>query len=686
MRFRILILFSFLSLLFCQKEPSILFSIDNTTIQLTNEMNEILLNTVKDNNNPTLGFSELINIKYSELKVDLKIPFSFEIKYNNGDLSSERLQFLFASSDGDLIPYEKVKIHHLNYENNIPSYPFYYNIKIRNYSETEIECFYTQELKNYNILNIYNNLNIKKIESFYHYTFALGNDNKVYKVFYANNVINFAPLVSNDKFNDFFIGNNGDLILVEDKIYIYKIIKGNTSFDLNIKKINEIDLINYNKIVYYSSKIYIIAENKLYEVNLNNKTTNILLSLNDYISLSDLLIEDDRIYIIGVKTNSKHLLIYSLSNSPILLNRYVHSKIKQIDIYNHPFNGHKFLGISFEQDSDYSEFFAEFLIDSDDDKPLILNKIFTSLKRNFINYITKDNFFSYFYDNKYKQIFFIRRGFFNSAYFQTINYKLDFSANIISMIYYNNINVPLFISDNSFYILSNLSFSNHHLNCTFYKEKTYMLRFIQYGDVCQENINLEEKYSVCEKLIDYIIKVQGKKTRINVEIIIYIVIVIYVLLFIIILICVLRKTKCFKRNYISVRFEIDDKNKNILYVSEPEIDEDEMKENENAMYYYNNEITHLKNNIELNPRKKKFESFKYSTDLSSDRHFKSSFRKNEIEKGVIEDMNQPFESNYTIKSKGGKVNYITEAGKLQNIINEKNDVIFEKKKSEKDMK
>lgn len=49
-------------------------------------------------------------------------------------------------------------------------------------------------------------------------------------------------------------------------------------------------------------------------------------------------------------------------------------------------------------------------------------------------------------------------------------------------------------------------------------------------------------------------------------------------------------------------------------------------------------------------------------------------------------MNQPFESNYTFKSKGGKVNYITEAGKLKNIINEKNDVIFEKKKSEKDMK
>ena len=111
------------------------------------------------------------------------------------------------------------------------------------------------------------------------------------------------------------------------------------------------------------------------------------------------------------------------------------------------------------------------------------------------------------------------------------------------MIYYNNINVPLFISDNSFYILSNLSFSNHHLNCTFYKEKTYMLRFIQYGDVCQENINSEEKYSICEKLIDYTIKVQGKKTRINIEIIIYIVIVIYVLLFIIIFIWVLRKTK-----------------------------------------------------------------------------------------------------------------------------------------------
>ena len=148
-----ILLFSYLNYCFCEKESLIEFSIDNTTIKISNEMEQIKSLTINDNNDPTLGYSELINIKYLEKEVDIGIPFSFEIKYNNGDLSSERLQFLFASSDGDLIPYEKVKIHHLNYENNIPSDPNFYNMKMKNYSNIEIECSLSQNLKNYQILS-----------------------------------------------------------------------------------------------------------------------------------------------------------------------------------------------------------------------------------------------------------------------------------------------------------------------------------------------------------------------------------------------------------------------------------------------------------------------------------------------------------------------------------------------------
>ena len=90
------LLFSYFNNCFCEKESLIEFSIDNTTIKITNEMEYIKSMTINDNNGATLGHSELINIKYLEKEVDKGIPFSFEIKYNNGDLSSERLQFLFG--------------------------------------------------------------------------------------------------------------------------------------------------------------------------------------------------------------------------------------------------------------------------------------------------------------------------------------------------------------------------------------------------------------------------------------------------------------------------------------------------------------------------------------------------------------------------------------------------------------
>ena len=658
-------LFSYLNYCFCGKESLIEFSIDNTTIKISNEMEQIKVLTINDNNDPTLGYSELINIKYLEKEVDKGIPFSFEIKYNNGDLSSERLQFLFASSKGELIPYEKVKIKYLNYENNIPSDPKFYNTKMKDYSNIEIECSLSQNLTNYQILNFdkNDNINFKKLESYYYFTFGLGNTQKIYNIIYKDNKITYDELLSDENIKDFYIDNKGFLILINSKIILYSIEADNES-NIKIKKINDYhfsDINSIKKIIYYSSNLYIITSNKLYKLDIYNINNLQELSLsNGAISnYEDIIIENNKIYLIAQYNNKKYLLIYSLSDITQPISLYQHSKIRKIDIYNHPFNGYKFLGISFDQNSDYSEFFAEFLINNDNVKPLILNKIFTSLKRNLLDFVSYDSFFSYFYDTKNQQIFFIRRGLFNAAKFQTINYKFDFKINKISTIYYNNIKVPFFISDNSYYILSNLSFSNHNMNCTFYNQNTYMLRFIQYGDNCQESLFSKEKYSVCQKLIDYNIRVEDSN-RVNLSSIFYIVISFYCLLIMMILICLFKETDCLKDNTLKLHKTIFE-NKNLFYENENLFEDEEYEDDTfNIFNYYLKEIKGVKpstiDNYSIKKKKKNKYKSNVGSDLSSERNLEQV---SNISKSIVqnnnEDISIKFETNYSKLSKKNKI-------------------------------
>ncbi len=651
-----ILLFYYFNYCFCVKESLIEFSIDNTTIKISNEMEQIKSLTINDNNDPTLGYSELINIKYLEKEVDIGIPFSFEIKYNNGDLSSERLQFLFASSKGELIPYEKVKINYINYENNIPSDPKFYNMKIKNYSNIEIECSLSQNLKNYQILNFEkkSTISFKKIESYYYFTFALGNDQKIYKIFYKDNKISYDLLVSDDNINDFYIDNNGFLILINSKINLYS-IESDNELNIKINKINHYtfsDVKSIKKIIYYSSNLYIINSNKLYKLDIYNNINNLQelsLSNGQISNYEDIIIDNNKIYLIAQFNSKKYLLIYSLSDFTQPISLYQHSKIRKIDIYTHPFTGYKFLGISFEQTSNYSEFFAEFLITNDNIKPLILNKIFTSLQRNLLDFVSYDNFFSYFYDTKKQQIFFIRRGLFNAANFQTINYKFDFTINKISTIYYNNIKVPFFISDNSYYILSNLSFSNHNMNCTFYKQNKYMLRFIQYGDNCQESLFSKEKYSVCQKLIDYNIRVIDWNGVSFFSSILFIVILFYCLLIIMIFICLLKETDCLKHNTLKVQ-KTTFKNKNLFYENDDLFEDNEYEDDTyNIFKYYEKEIKEIKHKIIENPSIKKknrtHNKNKFISDLSSERNLQQMSNRSKIPlKSKNDDNSQKYET------------------------------------------
>jgi hypothetical protein len=135
-----------------------------------------------------------------------------------------------------------------------------------------------------------------------------------------------------------------------------------------------------------------------------------------------------------------------------------------------------------------------------------------------------------------------------------------------------------------------------------------MLRFIQYGDNCQESLFSKEKYSVCQKLIDYNIRVEDSN-RVNLSSIFYIVISFYCLLIMMILICLFKETDCLKDNTLKLHKTIFE-NKNLFYENENLFEDEEYEDDTfNIFNYYLKEIKGVKpstiDNYSIKKKKKK---------------------------------------------------------------------------------
>ena len=197
------------------------------------------------------------------------------------------------------------------------------------------------------------------------------------------------------------------------------------------------------------------------------------------------------------------------------------------------------------------------------------------------------------------------------------------------------------------------------MNCTFYNQNTYMLRFIQYGDNCQESLFSKEKYSVCQKLIDYNIRVEDSN-RVNLSSIFYIVISFYCLLIMMILICLFKETDCLKDNTLKLHKTIFE-NKNLFYENENLFEDEEYEDDTfNIFNYYLKEIKGVKpstiDNYSIKKKKKNKYKSNVGSDLSSERNLEQV---SNISKSIVqnnnEDISIKFETNYSKLSKKNKI-------------------------------
>ena len=566
------------------------FSIDGSDIGLTSTL-QAQIPHLTNSKGKILGNATMISIKGNGTKASQGRPITFKVPYFNSDIAGGRLQFLMAATQGNLIPYKKVRITHDNFTNIIPSNTDGYSSNETVVDTPDIDCFYKQTEFKFKISSIANKDTFSKVIHYQGITFGqIGNE--IYVIgLENNNQINKENIKSVEttnhlqttySFNTFFIiDSKGYLLLIENsnnKIHQF-LIKNNNN-DITIQFIDTITIGSnsdtINQIRYYNDKFYIATSSQLY---VHPSPTSPPLTT---LKLLDFVINADVLYGIKQDNSNKGITIYYLTNNTEK-HYYPLQNVQSIDLFQNPFTSYNYTGVSFDSSSPKQEIFIEFLIDFPG--TLYINKIFSSSSTNFLKYTNVDKFFSYFYSKDDNKLYIIRRAMLSSLPFQI--YYIDFSSilsntevpTFISALYnsteekYN----PVLITNQHYYVINSMELPEHHLNCTFNLDGNIILRFIQFADACQESIKYLASYSFCEKLVDFNFQVDIKNNNKTLKIIIIVVIIAFSLLLIIIAICLIRQTKCCKtdENFKLTRVGVDKTNKKKLYDSDEEEEEDD---------------------------------------------------------------------------------------------------------------
>ena len=352
-------------------------------------------------------------------------------------------------------------------------------------------------------------------------------------------------------------------------LLFYEIFLINEGFSLdieNIININNLYQINNKNNSYYKFKIERVGYFEHYKFilfindeNKNNDFIAINSLTNKKIIIEEILQPDEKKYNFNNK-NITDFIIFSnvicllINNQGIILYTIIpdvnqeklkfdfNSKFefkygKKLEIYRNPFYGAVFIGVLFNNDENKkgNEIYMELLLDGFNKEykknhsksiTLRINKIITSSnKRNFKSMLFTDNFFYYFYDDVYKELFIYRIGLLNTIPYVT--YKLGLTenvtyANIIKDKNITNI-IPIYnkndgkfntllIADTNYIVLNNLTLASHNLNCTFHSDGNYNLSFILKGEACANSLKTSTKktYVSCHKIIKYNFHVYGR--------------------------------------------------------------------------------------------------------------------------------------------------------------------------------
>jgi len=410
----------------------------------------------------------------------------------------------------------------------------------------------------YSIGNYSNN--DKKIDS---YTIN-GTVNEGENLLFDNNVINIFLLKYSENFFLLTQLANYSILLFQVKTTERKDINGILYHDSSLNLIyisSSLEIFNiYDAKFLNENNIIISSEKKGMGIYYNNLTY-IKNIDSDYANYTSFDFIENVLYCIK---SGYGLIIFNLTDYSII-NNYSHTYMSKLDIFINPFNGKKFLGITFEN-MEIKEFFIEFYLNTLTD--LILNKIFTKKnadKSAITSFMTNDDFFSFFLDSTTANIHIIRRGIFNIYNVSSYTYKLvnaEYSLLIPFYNGYDNKIYPSILANGIIYKPIDFTFFNPTIQCNFKEKGDYIMIFLQRTGECQNSINEliknnNENITECYQTIYYKLRVLDKIKKMKYLVAIIILsVIIFICIILLILWCI------FKPNsYIKILDDYDDKKK-----------------------------------------------------------------------------------------------------------------------------
>ena len=410
----------------------------------------------------------------------------------------------------------------------------------------------------YSIGNYSNN--DKKIDS---YTIN-GTVNEGENLLFDNNVINIFLLKYSENFFLLTQLANYSILLFQVKTTERKDINGILYHDSSLNLIyisSSLEIFNiYDAKFLNENNIIISSEKKGMGIYYNNLTY-IKNIDSDYANYTSFDFIENVLYCIK---SGYGLIIFNLTDYSII-NSYSHTYMSKLDIFINPFNGKKFLGITFEN-MEIKEFFIEFYLNTLTD--LILNKIFTKKnadKSAITSFMTNDDFFSFFLDSTTANIHIIRRGIFNIYNVSSYTYKLvnaEYSLLIPFYNGYDNKIYPSILANGIIYKPIDFTFFNPTIQCNFKEKGDYIMIFLQRTGECQNSINEliknnNENITECYQTIYYKLRVLDKIKKMKYLVAIIILsVIIFICIILLILWCI------FKPNsYIKILDDYDDKKK-----------------------------------------------------------------------------------------------------------------------------
>ena len=360
----------------------------------------------------------------------------------------------------------------------------------------------------YSIGNYSNN--DKKIDS---YTIN-GTVNEGENLLFDNNVINIFLLKYSENFFLLTQLANYSILLFQVKTTERKDINGILYHDSSLNLIyisSSLEIFNiYDAKFLNENNIIISSEKKGMGIYYNNLTY-IKNIDSDYANYTSFDFIENVLYCIK---SGYGLIIFNLTDYSII-NNYSHTYMSKLDIFINPFNGKKFLGVTFEN-SEIKEFFIEFYLNSKTD--LIINKVFTKKKVDksaITSFITIDDFFSFFLDSSTTNIHIIRRGILNIYKVSSYTFKLVNANYPLLVPYYNGTNnkiYPAILANEIIYKGENFIFFNQSIKCYFKEKGDFIMLFLHETENCQNSINqlinnVDDTIPICYQTIYYKIRV-----------------------------------------------------------------------------------------------------------------------------------------------------------------------------------